>query len=433
MGAVIIKGAWLLSESGLKRDSGIRISSGLIEEADLNGKLTVNPGDEVIDAADQIILPGFTNGHNHMYGVLSHGMPSADTVTEFGSFLSDFWWPYMENRLDHKLVEATTRHACVEMIDSGVTSFVDVLEGPNSIPGALDVEASVVEDAGLRAKLSFEACERISRENGELGLKENLDFMKKREGQMVSGLLSIHTLFTCSKEYVQRAKRLTDEIGGMIHMHMCESVFEPNWTMARYGKTPVQIYDELGFLDEHVLISQAVQVTDEDIDILQRSGAHVSSQPLSNCEVGGGFAPISKMLDRGMTVGLGSDGYINNFFEIMRGAFLMHKSNEQTTLTMPADLVYRMGTELGAKACGFEGCGVIRCGAKADVITVDMKRPTSLNEKNVYDQIVLYTNPQNVVNVFCAGKCLKADYKLTTLDKDKVYDEMKEVADRFWK
>lgn len=250
---------------------------------------------------------------------------------------------------------------------------------------------------------------------------------------MVSGLLSIHTLFTCSKEYVQRAKRLTDEIGGMIHMHMCESVFEPNWTMARYGKTPVQIYDELGFLDEHVLISQAVQVTDEDIDILQRSGAHVSSQPLSNCEVGGGFAPISKMLDRGMTVGLGSDGYINNFFEIMRGAFLMHKSNEQTTLTMPADLVYRMGTELGAKACGFEGCGVIRCGAKADVITVDMKRPTSLNEKNVYDQIVLYTNPQNVVNVFCAGKCLKADYKLTTLDKDKVYDEMKEVADRFWK
>ena len=75
-----------------------------------------------------------------MYGVLSHGITAEAMVTDFSDYLEDFWWPYVEDRVDHDLARITTRWACVEMIDSGVTSFVDILEGPNSIPGALAVE-----------------------------------------------------------------------------------------------------------------------------------------------------------------------------------------------------------------------------------------------------------------------------------------------------
>ncbi len=229
MSATVIKGAFLMTENGLKKDYGLRMKEGRIVQIAPNDKLLVYEADKLIEVPDEMILPGFVNGHNHMYGFLSHGITAEAMVTEFESFLDDFWWPYVEDRLNHELVEATARWACAEMIDSGVTSFVDILEGPNAIPGALEVEKKVVEEAGLRGRLSFEACERKSKENGQEGLRENIEFVKKynRDGGLVQGINSIHTLFTCSEEFVKQAKKLSDENRCMTHMHLSESVFEP--------------------------------------------------------------------------------------------------------------------------------------------------------------------------------------------------------------
>ncbi len=433
MSAIILKGAFLMTPTGLKKDYGIRIVKNIIEEIGLNDTLTINEGDEVKEVKDQIILPGFVNGHNHMYGFLSHGITAEAMVTEFSSFLDDFWWPYVEDRLNHKLVEATTKWACVEMIESGVTSFVDVLEGPNSIPGALDIEKKIVESAGLRGRLSFEACERVSKENAQLGLKENLDFIDKCEDDdLVKGINSIHTLFTCSKEFASEAKKEGNSRNVLTHMHLSESIFEPEWCKKEYGKSPVEIYEELGYLDENTLASQVVKAEDFELDILAKNKVKVVSMPLSNCEVGGGFAPISAMLDKGMTVGLGTDGYINNFFEVMRGAFLLHKANQQDPQVMPAELVYDMATKMGAEAIGIPETGSLEVGKLADVITVSKNLPTPINEKNVYDQLVLFANPDKVINVICNGKYLKKDCQLLTIDKEKTRQELNDVTEDFW-
>ncbi|XCP86272.1 amidohydrolase [Roseburia hominis] len=434
MAATILKGSYLMTPEGLKRDYGLRMEDGRITQVAPNEELRSEDGDQVVDAGGQIILPGFVNGHNHMYGFLSHGITADAMVTEFESFLDDFWWPYVEDRLNHELVEATTRWACVEMIESGVTSFVDILEGPNSIPGALEVERKVVEEAGLRGFLSFEACERKSPENAKLGLEENINFVKEHNkvGALVQGINSIHTLFTCSKDFVKKAKQMSDENHCMTHMHLSESVFEPNWCQKEYGKTPVEIYEELGYLDENVLASQVVQVSDRELDILAAHGVKAVSMPISNCEVGGGFAPITKMMDRGMTVGLGTDGYVNNFFEVMRGAFLMHKANQQDPQVMPAELVYKMATSMGAKAVGLEEAGALKEGGLADVITVSLDQPTPVNERNVYDQLVLFTNPENVKHVFVNGKQLKKDGQIVTIDKEATKKRLQEVTEKFW-
>lgn len=434
MAATILKGSYLMTPDGLKKDYGLRMEDGEITQVAPNGDLRCEAADEVVDAEGQIILPGFVNGHNHMYGFLSHGITADAMVTEFESFLDDFWWPYVEDRLNHELVETTTRWACVEMIDSGVTSFVDILEGPNSIPGALEVERKVVEEAGLRGRLSFEACERKSPKNGDLGLDENIRFVKEHnhEGALVQGINSIHTLFTCSKDFVKKAKKLSDENHCMTHMHLSESVFEPDWCRKEYGKSPVEIYEELGYLDENVLASQVVQVSDKELDILAAHGVKAVSMPISNCEVGGGFAPITKMLERGMTVGLGTDGYVNNFFEVMRGAFLMHKANQQDPQVMPAEIVYEMATTMGAKAAGIKGAGELREGSLADVITVSLDQPTPVNERNVYDQLVLFTNPENVKHVFVNGKQLKKDGQILTINKEEARRKLQEITDRFW-
>lgn len=430
----IIHGGAVLTKTGLVPNFGIAIKDGLIADVAQNSQLVPAQGDVLIDAKNQIIMPGFINGHMHMYGVLSHGISTDALVTEFTSFLEDFWWPYVEDRIDHKLAELTAKWACVEMIESGITTFFDILEAPNAIPNALSAQARAVKASGLRAFLTFEACTRISEENGQLGLMENLNFIKGQPPQsLVQGAMSIHTLFTCPKAFVQKAHKMAKDAGAKFHMHLSESVMEPTWCMKNYGKRPVQVYQELGVLGKDTLASQLVQVNSNEIAILKKHGAAGVSMPLSNCEVGGGVAPVSQMLAAGIDVGLGTDGYINNFFEVMRGAFLIHKAHLQDPQAMPANVVYNMATQMGAKALGLNGLGLIEIGAKADVITLQIDElPTPVNEKNVYDQIVLFCNPCNVQNVLVNGRLLKKNGQLTTLNKSKIRTQLQKECAKFW-
>ena len=434
MAATVIKAGYALLEDGLHADTGVRVEAGLITQVAPNQQLMAGAEDTLIDARDKLLSPGFINGHMHMYGVLSHGISVDAAVTDFTSFLEDFWWPYMENRIDHALVELTTRWACVEMINSGITSFLEVLEGPNSIPGALEVERQVIEAAGLRARLSFEACQRLSKENGQLGLQENADFIRRMRsaGGLVDGLMSIHTLFTADKAFIMQAKQLAAELDADIHMHLSESVYEPQWVQRSYGRRPVELYEQWSFLDERVVASQAVQISEREADILARRGCRLVHMPLSNCEVGGGVAPVPDYHRLGIATGLGTDGYINNFFEVMRGAFLIHKAHRQNPESMPAEAVYRMATSQGAAAAGFPNTGRIRVGHEADLITIKLDTPTPINSRNVYDQLVLFRNPQDVSEVMVHGRLLKAEGKLLTLDEAAVKQELREAAAQFW-
>ena len=430
----VLKASYVLTPAGLQKDWGLRVEDGRIRQVGPNEALVAKAGDEVLELTGKLLSPSFVNGHNHMYGFLSHGITAKALVTEFSSFLEDFWWPYVEDRLDHELVAATTAWACVEMIDSGVTAFADILEGPHAIPHALEVERAIVEKAGLRGLLSFEACQRAGADIARLGLEENVNFIRSaREKQgLADGILSIHTLFTCDEAYVRQAKQLADDNGALMHMHLSESVYEPNWCAEHYGKSPVEIYEELGVLDENILASQVVQVPERDLDILAKRGVRVVTMPLSNCEVGGGVAPVTEMLDRGMTVGLGTDGYVNNFFELMRGAFLIHKAHRQDPQAMPAKTVYRMATELGAKALGLNDLGALEEGKAADCIAIDLNTPTPINEHNVYDQLVLFRNPQDVTHVMAAGRWLKKDGQLLTVDKEAARATLRAVTEKFW-
>lgn len=435
MAGTILKGKFVMTPEGPKQGFAVKVEGNRISFVGPADQVPVLSGDQVVELGNQAIMPGFVNGHNHMYGVLSHGITAEAMVTDFSNFLEDFWWPCVEDRMDHNLARVTAKWACVEMIESGVTSFVDILEGPNSIPGALFAEKEVVEPAGLRGWLSFEACERMSASNGRLGLEENQKFAKacSEEGGLVNGLMSIHTLFTCSKDFIKEAKQMAAETGSMLHMHLNESDFEPAWSREHYNEDPVKVYDSLNCLDETVLASQLVQVTDEEMEILAKRGVKGVSMPLSNCEVGGGVAPVGAMIEKGMTVGLGTDGYVNNFFEVMRGAFLIHKAHLKDPQAMPAKLVYRMATELGAEAVGIGSkAGKIEEGRLADIITVNLDRPTPVNSHNIYDQLVLFTNPSDVVNVMVDGAWLKKDGRLLTIDKEAARRELSEITEAFW-
>ena len=381
------------------------------------------PEDEVVEASGQTLAPGFVDAHTHLYGVLAHGIPLHKAPSGFWPFLTDFWWPLVEDRLDHGMICAATDLNLAQMLRGGTTSFYDITEAPNALPGCLHAQAEVVRARGIRGILSFEATERVSKANGQLGLRENLEFIRWSRGQeegdrrqlemssfqlpassLISGLMCYHTTFTCSADFIRQAFEMAAAEDASVHMHASEGMYEPENALRSFGGRTFEYYDRLGVAGPSMQASQCVQITPAEIDILARRGVRVTHMPLSNCEVGGGIAPVPDLIAAGVTMGLGSDGYITDMFEVMRGAFLIHKAYHQDPRVMPAGLVWQLATEGGARALGLEKVGRLVPGWQADLQLIDSTLPTPVEAWNLYDLLLLYRSRRDVRGVMVAGQ-----------------------------
>lgn len=437
MAGLLILPEWLIVSAMQppRQGWGVRILAGIVTDTGPNEDLIKNfPDDQVLHADGQVLSPGFVNTHTHLYGVLAHGIPLARAPEGFWPFLKDFWWPLVEDRLDLEMVRAAVDWQCRLMTHSGVTSFYDCLEAPNALPGCLDVEAEVVARHGLRAILSFEATQRVSEANGLLGLQENYDFTaaRKQQGGLIQGLMCYHTTFTCRPEFIRKAFEMAGKLDCLVHMHCSEGSYEPQYCLEHYGQRPVRFYDQLGVLGANMLASQCVQLDPQEVALLARHAVQVAHMPLSNCEVGGGIAPVPQLVAAGVTIGLGSDSYIDNFFEVIRGAFLIHKAAQQDPRLMPADLVYFMATEGGARALHLPQVGKLAPGWKADLQLIDAAFPTPATEWNLYDQLVLYRNPEHVRLVMVQGRVLLRDGALQTGTEARPRQALWMQAGRLW-
>jgi 5-methylthioadenosine/S-adenosylhomocysteine deaminase len=396
------------------------------------------------NAGGKALSAGFVDSHRHCYGVLAHGIPADNAPEDFWAFLNDFWWERIEDRLDHAMLRAAMNLACYDMIRSGVTTFFDCLEAPNALPGGLHVQGEIVKQWGLRGMLCFEATERVSTANGELGLQENVDFIRAcqkastdvtvpaDQPKLLYGAMCHHTTFTCSDGFIRRAHAYAKEYTVLLHFHCSEGTYEPEQCLKNYGHRTIEHYDGLGILDETTMASQCVQLSAREVEIVGSRGIKVTTMPLSNCEVGGGFAPVPEMLRAGATVGLGTDGYVANFFASLRGAFLMHKARLLDPRTMPAHSVWQMATEDGARAMGLRDVGTIRVGASADIVAIDLDLPTPARAHNLLDQLILWRDADHVDSVMCAGHWLKRDHVVLNADPVELLAKTREAATRLW-
>jgi 5-methylthioadenosine/S-adenosylhomocysteine deaminase len=435
-GTLIFPG-WLITSSDTtpRQQWGIRVVGARIDRVDTAVMLReAFPLDEMIEAPNAIALPGFVNAHTHLYGTLAHGIP-VDPVESFWSFLADYWWPKVEDRLDHAMIAASTDWVCAEMLRTGTTTFYDILEAPHSLPDALMVEREIVKTWGLRGVLSFEATERVSKENGQLGIRENTELIKecdRDQNSLVSGMMCFHTTFTCSDTFIQQAVSKAEELGVLVHAHCNEGVHEGLWCAQHKGMRTVDYYDSLGVLSPRFLASQCVQMSPRERELIAERGVRVTHMPMANCEVGGGIAPVPEYLNDGVTVGLGSDGYVNDFYEVMRSAALLHKARLLDPATMPAATVLHLATEGGAKALGLENVGRLDPGWSADIQLVDARVPTPITEHNIFDQLVLWRNGSHVADVMVAGSWRVRNAEVLNADTDAMRARVHEQAQRLW-
>ena len=437
MGNMIILPSWLITSTSEtpRKDWGVRVVGNQIAEIGLNQNLKEKyPHDEVWDADGQVLSPGFVNAHIHLYGVLAHGIPLSKAPSGFWPFLEDFWWPLIEDRLDHEMICAATDLRCAQLLKSGVTSLYDCTEAPNALPGCLFSQAEVVRRHGLRATLSFEATQRVSEENGLLGLRENADFTDacKEDGGLIKGMMCHHTTFTCSGNFIKQAFKMAQERDVLLHAHVSEGTYEPENALKVFGKRTIPYYQELGVASPGFMASQCVQLVPEEIALLAELGVRMTHMPLSNCEVGGGIAPIPELVEAGVTVGLGSDGYIDDFFEVMRGAFLIHKASHTDPRVMPAHQVWHLATEGGAQAMAMEKVGRLEPGWQADIQLIDGHLPTPLEAHNLFDQLLLYRHATDVRGVMVAGEVRVRDGNVVNADMEALTAHAHEAAEKLW-
>jgi len=432
---IVLGGALISSsDSVLQLDHGVWIKGDRVAGVGPNDVLLhAHPGVDIVDVRNLLLMPGFVNAHTHAYGLLAHGIPIHEAPAGFYAFLDKFWWPRVENRLDEAMIEAAMGLACHRMIQSGVTTFCDVLEAPNAPEGILDTEANVVRRSGLRAVLMTEASERLGTAQGNRLLVENARFVREhRQDERMRGMVCIHTSFTCSETFVKSAVRTREDVDCDLHLHLSESDYEPAACLENHGLRPVLWYEKLGLWNASVLASQVVSVDEEELQVLADRGVRAAHMPLSNCEVGGGVAPVPTMIDHGMCPGLGTDGYVGDPFEVMRAAFLIHKGVHRNPLAMPAQTVLSMATSWGATAVGWPHIGSIAPEMKADLIGIDIDFDTPLAPENALDQIVLYRNANHVKLTIVDGEILMKDGHVLTLDGDALRHHVHVQANRLW-
>ena len=435
----LILSDWLLvaADRPAERDWGVRVVNGSVDAIGPADDLrTAHPDEEIVDASGHLVMPGFVNAHVHLYGTLAHGIPAldGDGPGDFWSFLADYWWPKVEDALDVAMIEAATDQVTAEMLRSGTTTFYDILEAPHALPEVLLAQKEIVERRGMRGLLSFEATERAGAGIARLGIEENVRLIEACDpGGLVGGLMCWHTTFTCSADYITEAFGRATDLGVMSHCHVNEGVHEGEWAEKNLGERALELYDRLGIAGPRLLASQCVHLSERERELLCERDVRVTHMPLANCEVGGGIAPMPELLDAGVTVGLGSDGYINDFYEVMRGAFLIHKARLMDPATMPADRVLSMATVGGARALGLERVGRLEPGWSADLQIVDADFPSPPTAHNLADQVVLWRNHSHVRDVMVAGTWRVRSGVVLGADLGRLRAHSREQAARLWK
>jgi len=195
----------------------------------------------------------------------------------------------------------------------------------------------------------------------------------------------------------------------------------------------LELYDSLGVAGPGMMASQCVQLSEAERRIVADRGVKVTHMPLSNCEVGGGIAPIPEFLDAGVTIGLGSDGYLNDMFQVMRGACLIHKARLCDPRVMPASTVFALATIGGARALGLDGrIGRLAPGYAADLQLIDASFPTPASDHNLYDQLVLWRTGADVTDVMVDGRWRVRHRTIEGFDPERSRALVGEQALRLW-
>jgi 5-methylthioadenosine/S-adenosylhomocysteine deaminase len=380
-------------------------------------------GDNELDATGDLVMPGLVNAHTHVAMTLLRGHADDKPLD---AWLREEIWP-VEAALEPADITAGAELGVLELIRSGTTTFADMYF-------EIDRTADVVDRAGVRAVLGHGA---ISAGKSEAAARadvvESVEMARRLDGAAdgrVSTAVMPHSLTTVTPELLSLAATEAHETGLPVHYHANETADEVDPIVETRETRPLEWAAELGLCTENDFLAHGVHVDDAEIDLLSRTGTGVVHCPASNMKLASGMAPVQRLLDAGVPVGLGTDGAASNndldLFDELRDAAMLGKLAAGDASAVAAPDAVRMATAGGADVLGLH-TGRIEAGAAADLAVVDLDAPHLTPDHDLVSHLAYAARGSDVRHTICDGTVLMRDREVLTLDAPAV---MARAADR---
>jgi len=375
-------------------------------------------GDDVLDADGGLVMPGLVNAHSHVSMTLLRGYADDKPLD---AWLREDIWP-VEAELTPEDIRVGAELGVLEMIRSGTTTFADMYFEIGEI-------ADVVAAAGVRARIGRGAVtvgkdEAAAYADIEGSVEDAVEYDGAAGGRVRTAVMP-HSLTTVGEEYLTRAVTGAREAGLPVHFHANETRNEVDPIVEERGERPLEYARDVGLLHGEDFLAHGVHVDETEIDLLAETGAGVVHCPASNMKLASGMAPVQRMLDAGVTVGLGTDGAASNndldMFDEMRDAAMLGKLAADDASAVAAADVVRMATEGSAAAIGMP-VGRVEAGGVADLIVVDMDAPHLTPDHDLVSHLAYAVRGSDVRHTLCDGDVLLRDGEVRSMDEADVLD-----------
>jgi len=410
-------------------DARVVISGDRITEVSASHNNSLPETNEIIYATDAIVLPGLINTHCHSPMTLFRGM--ADDLP-LKNWLYEHIFPAEAKYINPETVYWASLLASVEMIASGTTTCIDGYFFADEIVKAL--HKSGMRTLVAQGVIDFPA-------PGIPDPKKNLDvasaFLERWmhfSDRIILGIFC-HSPLTCSEKTLLSAKEISTQFDLPLQIHLSETYEEVTEIKQKTSMRPAFYLDKLGLLKSNLIAAHAIYLNEEEMDLLAKREVKIAHCPESNMKLGSGVAPVAQMLEKGITVGIGTDGCASNnnldlFLEMDTTAKLAKVANLDPTI-IDARAALAMATIGGAKVIGLENrIGTIEPGKKADIIIVDTHSPHMTPMYNPYSQLVYSATGGDVRDVIINGNIVYRDRCFTNLDSEEIMDEVTRLCRR---
>jgi 5-methylthioadenosine/S-adenosylhomocysteine deaminase len=395
--------------------------------------------DHVIDARNQLILPGLINAHAHLSDILVRGLGSDLPLL---TWLKRLIWPFFAEAKAEEIFYGELL-GCLEAIESGTTSVIENYYPHREKGRNIDHVGKAFQEAGLRAVLARGYHDRAGMipdyfvEGEEEVLREYRRIIRNWNGgadDRIRVCVSPVDLLFCTPSSIKTIYEMARQNEITMHSHVAESISEVNLVKKEYGNGYIEVLNKLGVLGPHFQAAHSVWVDEGEMDILAQTGTVVVHNPASNMYLGSGIAPIPRMIRKGVNVALGTDGACCNnsldMFESIKLAALIHKGSALRPEIIHAHDVLKMATVNGSKAMGMGNrIGSIDIGKIADIILLDRKATSVAPMHDPIASIVYSAKSSNVKTVIVDGRIIMQDRNILTMNKEKVVEKAIEKAE----
>ncbi len=369
---------------------------------------------EVIHLKDHLVCPSLINTHTHLPMTLFRGVGDHLPLQKW---LTEVIFPLEKKMVNPEFIRIGTELAILELIKNGTTTVCDMYFHTPKM-------AELFDQYGLRGVLAVDMLSSFS------DWKKDLDILCERykDHDRIYPALACHAPYTCDPSVLKTSVAESQKRALPIVIHVSETQWEVSEIQKKYGKTPVAHLHNCGVTGPHCVFVHCVHLTEEDMDTMVQTNTPLSHNPESNMKLGSGIAPIVRALEKGITVGLGTDGCASNnnlnLFTEMDTAAKLQKVKNPSALIHARD-IFSMVTASASKVVGMEGkIGKIQAGFFADILALDLKQAHLYPRHHLLNHLVYSASGAEVDFVMCQGKILMKDFEIQGVDVERIYREV---------